>query len=64
LLIQCSEYWSVTSREEHRLRVFENRVLRRICGSKGEEVTGGWKKTNDEEIHNFYSELNINKVLK
>jgi hypothetical protein len=39
-----NEIWSFTEREEHRLRVFENRVLRRIFGSKREELTGGWRK--------------------
>jgi hypothetical protein len=38
------ETWSLTLREEHRLRVFENRVLRRIFGPKGDGVTGGWRK--------------------
>jgi hypothetical protein len=47
--------WSLTSREEHRLRVFENRVLRRIFGPKRDEVTGGWRKMHNEELHNLYS---------
>jgi hypothetical protein len=42
-------------REEHRLRMFENRVLRRIFGSKRDEVTGGWRKLHNEELHNLYS---------
>jgi hypothetical protein len=46
--------WSLTLREEHRLRVFENRVLR-IFGPKRDEVTGGWRKLHNEELHNFYS---------
>jgi hypothetical protein len=45
----------VTLREEHRLRMFENRVLRRIFGPKGDEVTGGLRKLHNEELHNFYS---------
>jgi hypothetical protein len=45
----------VTLREEHRLRVFENRVLRRIFGPKRDEVTGDWKKLHNEELHKFYS---------
>jgi hypothetical protein len=45
---------SVTLREEHRLRLFENRVLRRIYGPKRDEVTGGWKKQRNEELHNLY----------
>jgi hypothetical protein len=49
------ETWSLTLREEHdtRLRVFENRVLRRIFGSKRDEVTGGWRGLYNEELHNF-----------
>jgi hypothetical protein len=45
--------------EEHRLRVFENRVLRRIFGLKRGEVTGGWEK-----LHNFYSSPNIIRMIK
>jgi hypothetical protein len=45
-------------REEHRLRVFENRVLRRIFGAKRDEVTGEWRKLHNEELHNLYSSLN------
>jgi hypothetical protein len=48
------ETWSLTLREEHRLRVFENRVLRRIFGPKSDEVTGEWRKLH-EELHNLYS---------
>jgi hypothetical protein len=49
------ETWSLTLREEHRLGVFENRVLRRIFGKKRDEVTGGWRKLHNEELHNLYS---------
>jgi hypothetical protein len=42
-------------REGHRLRVFENRVLRKICGPKKEEVTGGWRRLHNEELHDLYS---------
>jgi hypothetical protein len=44
------ETWSLTLREEHRLRVFENRVLRRIFGPKKDEVTGEWRKLHNEEL--------------
>jgi hypothetical protein len=47
------ETLSLTLREEHRLRVFENRVLRRILGPKRNEVTGGWRKLHNEELHNL-----------
>jgi hypothetical protein len=46
---------SLTLREEHRLRVFENRVLRRIFGPKRVEVTGGWRKLHNEELRDLYS---------
>jgi hypothetical protein len=47
------ETWSVTLREERRLRVFDNRLLRRIFGPKRDEVTGKWKKFHNEELHTF-----------
>jgi hypothetical protein len=46
------ETWSLTLREEHRLRVFENRVLRRIFGPKRDGVTEDWMKLHNEELHN------------
>jgi hypothetical protein len=49
----------LTLREEHRLRMFENRLLRRIFGSKRGEVTGGWRKLHNEELHNLYSSTKI-----
>jgi hypothetical protein len=51
-------------REEHRLRVFENRVLRRIFGPKRDEVTGYWRKLHNEELHNMYSSPNIIRMIK
>jgi hypothetical protein len=53
------ETWFLTLREEHRLRVFENRLLRRIFGLKRDEVTGGWTKLHNEELHNLYSSPSI-----
>jgi hypothetical protein len=50
-------------REEHRLRVFENRVLRRISGSKREE-DGSWRKLHNDELHSLYSTPNIVRVIK
>jgi hypothetical protein len=58
------ETWPLTLREEHRLRVFENRVLRRIVGSRREEVTGDWRKLHNEEIHNLYSFVDIISQVK
>jgi hypothetical protein len=49
------ETWSLTLREEHRLRVFESRVLRRKFEPKRDEVAGGWRKLYNEEIRNLYS---------
>jgi hypothetical protein len=45
----------LTLREEHRLRMFENRVLRRIFGPKRDEITRGWRKLHNEELRNLYS---------
>jgi hypothetical protein len=57
------ETWSLTLREEHRLRVFENRVLRRIFGPKREE-DGSWRKLHNDELHKLYSSPNIVRVIK
>jgi hypothetical protein len=46
------------------LRLLENRVLRRIFGPKSDEVPGGWRKLNNDELHNFYSSLNIVMMIK
>jgi hypothetical protein len=57
------ETWSLTLGEEHRLRVFENRVLRRIFGPKRWE-DGSWGKLHNDELHSLYSSLNIVRVIK
>jgi hypothetical protein len=57
------ETWSVTLREENRLRVSENRVLRRIFGPKREE-DGSWRKLHNDELHSLYSSPNIVRVIK
>jgi len=54
VLYRC-ETWSLTLREEQRLRVFENRVLRRIFGPKRDEVTGGWRKLHNNELSDLHS---------
>jgi hypothetical protein len=54
----------VTLRAEHRLSLFENRVLRRIFGPQRDELTGGWRKLQDEELLNFYSSSNIIRTIK
>jgi len=58
------ETWSLTLREKRRLRVFENRVLRRIFGPKRDKVTGGWRKLHNEELNDLYSTPNIVRAIK
>jgi hypothetical protein len=55
---------SLTLREECRLRVFENRVLRRIFGPKRDEVTGEWRRLHNKELYALYSSPNISRVIK
>jgi hypothetical protein len=54
----------VSHTKEHKFRVHENRVLRRIFRSKREEVKGGWRKLHNEELHNLYASPNISRVIK
>ena len=58
------ETWSLTLREERRLRVFENRVLRKVFGPKRDEVTGEWRKPHNEELNDLYSLPIIVQVIK
>jgi hypothetical protein len=58
------ETLSLTLREEHRLRVFENKVLRRIFGPKRDEVTGEWRRLHNKELNDLYSSPNIIWVIK
>jgi hypothetical protein len=58
------EIWSLTLSEEYRLRVFENRVLRRIFGPKKDEVTGDWRKLHNEELRDLYSLPSIIILMK
>jgi hypothetical protein len=64
VVLYVCETLSLTLREEHRLRVFENSVLRRIFGPKRDEVTGGWRKLHNEELHGLYSSPSIVRVIK
>jgi hypothetical protein len=57
------EMWSLTLREEHRLSVFENRVLRRIFGPKRDGVTGEWRKLHNEELRDLYSSPRIIRMI-
>ena len=58
------ETWSITLGEEQRLRVFENRVLRRIFGTKRDEVKGKWRKVHNEELNDLYPSPNIVRGIK
>jgi hypothetical protein len=64
MVLNWSETWSLTLREERRLRVFENRVMRRVFGPKRDEVTGEWRKLHIEELNDLYSLPNIVRVVK
>jgi hypothetical protein len=58
------EAWSLTLKEEHRLRVFKNRVLRRIFGPERDEVTAEWRKLHNQECRDLYSSPSIIKIIK
>jgi hypothetical protein len=64
LILYGCKNWPLTLREEHRLRVFENKVLRRIFGPKRDEVTGGWRKLHNEELCDLYSSPSIIRIIK
>jgi hypothetical protein len=63
VLYMC-ETWSLTLREERRLRVFESRVLRRVFGLRRDEVKGEWRKLHNDELNDLYSLPNIVRVVK
>jgi hypothetical protein len=64
MVLNGCETWSLTLREEHRMGVFENRLLRRIFGPKRDEVTGEWRKLRNEELHDLYSSPSIIRIIK
>jgi hypothetical protein len=64
-IVTAYQFWVIwRSRKEHKLRVFENRVLRRIFGPKRDGVTGGWRQLHNEELRNFYSSPSIIRIIK
>jgi hypothetical protein len=64
MVLYGCETWSLTLREEHRQRVFENRVLRRIFGPKRDEVAREWRKLHNEELRDLYSSPSIIRIIK
>ena len=64
MVLYGCETWSLTLREERKLRVFEKRVLRRVFGPKRDEVTGEWRKLHKEELNYLYSLPNIVRMVK
>jgi hypothetical protein len=64
VVLYGGEIWSLALREEHRLGVFGNRVLRRMSGPKRDEVTGVWRKLHNEELHDLYSSPSIVVIIK
>jgi hypothetical protein len=64
VVLYWCETWTLTLREEHRLRVFENRMLRRIFGPKRDEVTGEWRKFHNKELRDLYSSPSIIRIIK
>jgi len=64
VVVYGCETWSLTLREEHRLGVFENRLLRRIFGPRRDKVTVKWRKLRNEELNDLYSLPNIVRVIK
>ena len=63
VLLGC-ETWSLTMGKKRKLRVFENRVLRGICGPKRDDVTAEWRKLHNEELNDLYTSPNIVQVIK
>jgi len=64
IVLYGCETWSLTFKEERKLRVFENMVLRRIFGPRRDEVTGEWRRLHNEELNDLYSSPNIVRVIK
>jgi len=63
ILYGC-ESWSMILADEHKLRVFENKVLRKIYRKKRDEMTGEWRRLHNEELHGLYDLPNVVKIMK
>jgi hypothetical protein len=63
-VLYACETWSLTLREERRLRVFENSVLRRVFGPTRDEVTDEWRKLHNGELNDLFSSPNVNRFIK
>jgi hypothetical protein len=63
-LYGCETWWFLTLREEHRLNIFENRVLRRIFVPKSDAMVRGWRKLHNEEHHNVYSSPSLIRLIR
>jgi len=64
LVLYGCETWKLTLKEESRVRVFENKVLRRVFGPKRDKVTGEWRKLHNEDLNDLYCSPNIVRVIK
>jgi len=64
IVLHGCENWSLKLREERKLRVFENMVLRRTVGPRKDDVTGEWRRLHNEELNDLYSSPNIVRVIK
>ena len=64
IVLYGCEIWLLTLREERKLRLFENMVLRRIFGPRRDDVTGEWRRLHKEEVNDLYSSPNIVRVVK
>jgi hypothetical protein len=64
MVLYGCETWSLTLKEQHRLGVFEKRVPWRIFGQKRDELTGGWRKLHNEELHDLHSSSSIIRIIK